>query len=163
MICSLAPAALLRFLQAYHLGEIAFQERVSLFAPSGKWCKTQPPASMIHWDSSPSWFFPLKTVIAECGRGVWGRMDTCTCVAEALPCSPETTQHCLLIGYTLIQNRKFKKKTLSGWAKSSELVSGHKSTFFPECQLFLLKHFDFLLTVASPIGLSVASSWTWVW
>ena len=23
-------------------------------------------------------------------RGVWGRMDTCICVAESLPCSPET-------------------------------------------------------------------------
>ena len=25
------------------------------------------------------------------GRGVWGRMDTCTCVAEPLHCSPEIT------------------------------------------------------------------------
>ena len=24
------------------------------------------------------------------GRGVWGRMDTCICMAESLPCSPET-------------------------------------------------------------------------
>ena len=24
------------------------------------------------------------------GRGVWGRMETCICMAESLPCSPET-------------------------------------------------------------------------
>ena len=24
-------------------------------------------------------------------RGVWGRMDTCICMAESLCCSPETT------------------------------------------------------------------------
>ena len=34
------------------------------------------------------------------GSGVWGRMDTCTRMAESLHCSPE--QH--LSGHTLIQN-----------------------------------------------------------
>ena len=28
------------------------------------------------------------------GKGVWGRMDTCTCMAEFLHCSPETITHC---------------------------------------------------------------------
>ena len=41
------------------------------------------------------------------GRGVWGRMDTCICMAESLLCSPETTT-ALLIGYTPVQNEKFK-------------------------------------------------------
>ena len=41
------------------------------------------------------------------GRGCWGRMDTCICMAESLCCSPETTT-ALLIGYALIQNTKFK-------------------------------------------------------
>ena len=41
------------------------------------------------------------------GRGVWGRIDTCICVAESLCCSPETTTT-LLIGYIPIQNKKFK-------------------------------------------------------
>ena len=44
------------------------------------------------------------------GRGVWGRMDTCICMAESLHCSPETITT-LLIGYTLIQNKKLKIKT----------------------------------------------------
>ena len=39
------------------------------------------------------------------GEGSWGRMDTCICVAE----SPETITT-LLIGYTPIQNKKFKRK-----------------------------------------------------
>ena len=42
------------------------------------------------------------------GRGVWGRMNTCICMAESLPCSPETVTT-LLIGYSPIQNTKFKK------------------------------------------------------
>ena len=36
-------------------------------------------------------------------------MDTCLCMAESLPCSPETIMT-LLIGYTPIQNKKFKIK-----------------------------------------------------
>ena len=42
------------------------------------------------------------------GRGVWGRMDTCICMAESLRCSPEITA--LLIGNTQIPNKKFKIK-----------------------------------------------------
>ena len=37
------------------------------------------------------------------GRGTWERMDTCTCMAESLCCSPETTT-ALLVSYTPIQN-----------------------------------------------------------
>ena len=33
------------------------------------------------------------------GRGVWKRMDTCTCMAESLHCSPATITP-LLIGFT---------------------------------------------------------------
>ena len=36
-------------------------------------------------------------------------MDTCVCMAESLHCSPETTKT-LFIGYTPIQNKKFKKE-----------------------------------------------------
>ena len=43
------------------------------------------------------------------GRGVWGRMGICLCVAESLRYSPETIPT-LLIGYTPIQNKKFFKK-----------------------------------------------------
>ena len=41
------------------------------------------------------------------GKMVSGRMDTCICMAESLPCSPETITT-LLISYTLIQNKQFK-------------------------------------------------------
>ena len=37
------------------------------------------------------------------GRGVWGRVDTCICMAEALRYSPETTTT-LLICHTPTQN-----------------------------------------------------------
>ena len=37
------------------------------------------------------------------GRGVWGRIDTCICVAESLHSSPKTTT-ALLIGGTVVKN-----------------------------------------------------------
>ena len=36
-------------------------------------------------------------------------MDTCICMAECLCCPPETITT-LFIGYTSIQNKKFRKK-----------------------------------------------------
>ena len=41
------------------------------------------------------------------GREVWGRMDTCLCMAESLCCSPETVT--LSIDYTPIQNKKLRE------------------------------------------------------
>ena len=48
-------------------------------------------------------------------EGVWGRMDTCICMAEFLHCPPENVRT-LLIGCTPLQNKKLKtlKKT---WKK----------------------------------------------
>ena len=45
----------------------------------------------------------------------WGRMDTCInmCTAESLGCSPGTIAT-LLISYTPIQNKKFKRKMSGG-------------------------------------------------
>ena len=42
------------------------------------------------------------------GRGVWGRKDTSTCMAESLACSPETITT-LLIGYTSYKTKGLKK------------------------------------------------------
>ena len=43
------------------------------------------------------------------GSGLWGRRDTGICMAESLCCLPETITR-LLIGYTPIQHKKFKKE-----------------------------------------------------
>ena len=43
------------------------------------------------------------------GRGVWGRMDTCVCMAESLCCLSETITR-LLIGCTPIQHKKVFKR-----------------------------------------------------
>jgi len=40
---------------------------------------------------------------------LWGKMNTCIYMAESLHCSLESATT-LLIGYTPIQNKKFKKK-----------------------------------------------------
>ena len=39
------------------------------------------------------------------GKGVWGTMGPCICMAESLCCLPETITS-LVIGYTPIQNKK---------------------------------------------------------
>ena len=61
------------------------------------------------------------------GRGVWGKMDTCICMAESLHYSPETIT--VLIGYTPIQNvlgvKKIKKDSTPG-----EQAQEHLSYFF---------------------------------
>ena len=44
-------------------------------------------------------------------RGVWGRRDTCVCLAELLHCALETVTT-LFIGYNPIKNTKLKKKVL---------------------------------------------------
>ena len=55
------------------------------------------------------------------GKGVWGRMGTCTCMAESLKDSPETVTT-LLITYTSIQNKKFKV-----WKKKKKIsLSAHR-------------------------------------
>ena len=50
---------------------------------------------------------------AQCGSldgtEIWGRMDTCICMAEFLRSPPETITR-LLIGYTPKQNKKVRKK-----------------------------------------------------
>ena len=43
------------------------------------------------------------------GKGVWGRMDTCICMAKTLHCSLETITT-LLIHYTPTQIKSLKKK-----------------------------------------------------
>ena len=59
------------------------------------------------------------------GRGAWGRMDTCICMAESLHCSPETTTT-LLIGYTPKQNKKLK---VWGKKKATSLMGEHICAF----------------------------------
>ena len=43
------------------------------------------------------------------GRGVWGRMDACICMAESLRCST-WNYHKIVISYTPRQNKKLKNK-----------------------------------------------------
>ena len=42
------------------------------------------------------------------GRGVWGRMDTCICMAESLHCPPETFTM-LLTGYAPTKKKMLEK------------------------------------------------------
>ena len=56
------------------------------------------------------WHMELRSMFCGSleGRGVWGRINTCICMAESLHWSPGTIT-VLLIGYTPIQNKKLKK------------------------------------------------------
>ena len=56
------------------------------------------------------------------GRGPSGRMDTCICMAESLPFSPETIT-ALLIGYAPIQNKVLKKRNNQRGKESRQSIS----------------------------------------
>ena len=62
------------------------------------------------------------------GRRVWGRIDTYTCMGEFLCSSPETITT-LLISYTPIQNKKFRKMliafVITHVIKESAIISFH--------------------------------------
>ena len=53
-------------------------------------------------------------------EGVWGRKDTCVCMSESLPHTPETVTT-LLIDYMPIENKKFFKKRVASLPQ--EMVS----------------------------------------
>ena len=64
-------------------------------------------------------------------KEVWGRMDTCICMAESLQCPPETTT--LLISYALKQNafgvkkiKIFKKGKKNLRREKSDLSQGYE-------------------------------------
>ena len=85
------------------------------------------------------------------GRGVWRRMDTRICMAESLRCSPETLTT-LLISYTLIQNKKLKKKkkrfsiamtsspSIGRQKRSNSVLRGHKCAELHWVHAKLLHH-----------------------
>ena len=61
--------------------------------------KYPTPAKLVSPFLLSLWFRRAPYVILSLdGRGVWGRTDTCICMAEALHCSSETIP-ALLMGY----------------------------------------------------------------
>ena len=52
----------------------------------------------------------------------WGRIHTCLCMAESHWCLPETIMT-LLIGYTPLQNNKFKR--IMNWRKGNFVHNWH--------------------------------------
>ena len=110
------------------------------------------------------------------GRGFWGRLDTGICVAQSLCCSPEMTT-VLLIGYTPMQNKKFKdwkKKKISQWGghfcrkEMVEVLQNAIKAFLPGqarrsfhqepilvCTLFYIPGYV-------PMSPGLQSMWTWI-
>ena len=72
----------------------------------------------LKWITSEDLLYSTGNCLMLCGsldgRGVWGRMDTCVCMAESL-CYPPEAITTLLIGYTLISLvlKKERKNRLS--------------------------------------------------
>ena len=66
----------------------------------------------LKWITNRTHCAARETLLLLCGglegRRVWGRADTCICMAESLRCSPETVPT-LSTGYPPVQNEKFKK------------------------------------------------------
>ena len=80
----------------------------------------------------PIWHMELCSMLCGSldGRGVWGRMDICTRMAEFLHCSPETATT-LLTSYTPIQNKKLKKnKIIQEMRLIFDKTVKHTYTFF---------------------------------
>ena len=75
------------------------------------------------------------------GSGVWGRMDTCVCMAESVCCAPETITT-LLTGFTPSQNNQFKsiyittKKVL----RDLEVLITREEEFFFSISLILYQY-----------------------
>ena len=66
-------------------------------------------------------------------EGVWGRTDTCICMCTYMYMYPfavylKLSQHCLLVGYTPIQNKKCKKRERELFTEFKEI-----SHFFHPC------------------------------
>ena len=56
------------------------------------------------------------------GRRVWGRMDTCTCMAESLRCSPQTTTT-LLIDLLQYKVRSLKRRKRDLFSQRNEVFT----------------------------------------
>ena len=84
-------------------------QKMSLWLPGRRDSKGDWEGHIIYTLLYSKWIPNMDLCICASldGRGVWGRMDTCICMAKSPHCSPETTTT-LLIGYTPIQNKKFK-------------------------------------------------------
>ena len=76
------------------------------FLPTGTYCVAHGTLPSVLWQ--PGW------------EGVWGRKDTCVCMSEFHPCTPETVTT-LLIDYMPIENKKFFKKRVASLPQ--EMVS----------------------------------------
>ena len=78
----------------------AFQPRyqIQVFCLAGRFFPAEPPGK-------PRCIGELYSILCGSldGQGVWGRMDTCICMAESLCCPPETITT-LLITCIAIQN-----------------------------------------------------------
>ena len=69
------------------------------------------------------------------GNRVWGRMDSCICMAESLHCLPEIITT-LLIDYIPIQDKKLKEEnwifSLKGLSQRCSRFGGQKSNWGKE-------------------------------
>ena len=75
---------------------------------------TSLPMWPIFFIPRPATFFHLRLCSILCvdsdGREVWGRMDTCVCMAGSPAVYLKLSQHCLLISYTKYKiNKKVTK------------------------------------------------------
>ena len=93
--------------------------------PCLKWITNR---ALLHgtWNSAQCYVEALD------GRGVWGRMNTCICMAESLRCSSETITT-LLISYSPRLNKK-KFKTLKSFiGEKKKERSGNSSPIGQPC------------------------------
>ena len=99
----------------------------------------------------------LKTKQTLDRKGVWGRGDTCVCLAESLCCSPETIT-ALLTGYIPIQNKKAKKKNqLKRFQKVQNIYYRYSYLFIQALSSF--PYLTQLCEVVQTVSRSFSSIW----
>ena len=86
------------------------------------------------------------------GTGVWGRMDTCLCIAEFLCCSLETITT-LFINWP-IQNKKGFTKIYMPY-QSSRMEFGISSGDVPLLLLIFLSHFQTHILIVATFSCTI--------
>ena len=163
MTIPLLPIAPLTILQADHAGKVTSEERISWSAHSGEWYRTQLPASVIHWHSSP--IFPFKNCHSwgESSEFVLGHV-----VVQVLSCFrlfaiPWTAARQVSLSFTISQSL-LKLMSMELIIPSNHLILCHPLSLpliSPSLKIFSMNppypqsvsfsDFSFLLTLVSQI------------
>ena len=110
----------------YGCGEVGGKRQLGSLG----WVWTYCYIKMDNQDGPTVWHMDLSWMLCGSldGRGVWGRMDTCVCMADCLHCSSETITTLLILNWlypktkqNIKKKKDEKKRFLPTWTTSSSV------------------------------------------